>query len=113
MIHANLDAVATPDINPQPVDLLWPSGIDLQLIADSAIPDDNGVFTFYSVAPTEPGTYFIRAACTFSESWGDDVVLTFSDGTAYSWYTYTPPELMYRIEVVPPTPPLGILPECL
>ncbi len=68
VLNANLDAVATPDINPNPIDLLWPPGIDLQLIADSATPDDNGVFTFSPVAPSETGTYYIRAACTFSES---------------------------------------------
>ena len=108
---ANLGAFAVAD--PNPVDLTFPVGFDLHLGPGSPEPDADGAFRLRPVAPTETGTYFLRTACTDGESWRSDALEFFSDGSSYSQYTHTPPELMHRIEVVPPTPPPGVLPECL
>ena len=111
VLIANLDGFATPDPNPNALDLKFPPGVYLQLNSDSALPDDNGVLTFYPVAPTSTGPLYVRAACANSDKWRSDALEFFNDGSTYSQYMYTPPELMHRIDVVAGPPTIATLPE--
>ena len=108
--YADLGGFAVAD--PNPVDLTFPDGVDLQTGPVAKGPDDHGVVRLHPIAPSETGTYFIRAACTEEVNWKFNGLFQFSDGrTYYSVYMYTPPELMHRIEVVSSQPTIATLPE--
>ncbi|CAB4891526.1 unannotated protein [freshwater metagenome] len=99
--------------DPNPVDLTFPEAVDFQTGAVAKGPDDDGVVRMHPVAPSETGTYFIRAACTEEINWKFNGLFQFSDGrTYYSVYMYTPPELIHRIDVVSSQPAIATLPEC-